>query len=409
MKRWIPALFIAFLGTVSAGASSWEGSAMMAAYGEFPDSGYYAACNSFPRNTVVEVANLENGKTVTVIVTKGLENPGIFLLLSPEAAKVLSMDPGMVFRVRVSAPRNIVDSPALSGGSGGDPDFNPSLLASRSSGYKPSAANTAEPQSETPAAPVPESPSPTAAGEPDAKLSIAPEPSAKENLNAKEEPVPGPEVLARSNDAPKPAEPVTAPILAPEPTSPAAMTEDTALVFGLERPDSLEQTVQADLADPSLMPNGLPETPLATESRPETKEPEAALSDPEIKSDDSGKTEALALGGVEKAPVQPLSVPAALPPASEPAPLKETPPPVFAATSAVPGKYYIQVGAYKTSSSLNSATARLSAYFPVAVDTVTTGPAPLYRLLVGPLGRDETGVALLKVQSLGFKGAFLKN
>ncbi|MCK7487343.1 MAG: hypothetical protein MZU97_18915 [Bacillus subtilis] len=57
--------------------------------------------------------NLENGKTVTVIVTKGLDNPGIFLLLSPEAAKVISMEPGTVSRVRVSAPRNIVDAPLL--------------------------------------------------------------------------------------------------------------------------------------------------------------------------------------------------------------------------------------------------------------------------------------------------------
>ncbi|MCK7487345.1 MAG: hypothetical protein MZU97_18925 [Bacillus subtilis] len=30
-------------------------------------------------------------------------------------------------------------------------------------------------------------------------------------------------------------------------------------------------------------------------------------------------------------------------------------------------------------------------------------------LFVGPLGRDETGVALLQVRSLGFKEAFLKN
>ncbi|MCK7487342.1 MAG: hypothetical protein MZU97_18910 [Bacillus subtilis] len=48
MKRWLPVLCIALLMTLLPGASAWEGSAMMSAYGEFPESGYYAACNSFP-------------------------------------------------------------------------------------------------------------------------------------------------------------------------------------------------------------------------------------------------------------------------------------------------------------------------------------------------------------------------
>ncbi|NLJ46360.1 MAG: SPOR domain-containing protein [Treponema sp.] len=71
--------------------------------------------------------------------------------------------------------------------------------------------------------------------------------------------------------------------------------------------------------------------------------------------------------------------------------------------------YYIQIGAYRSSPSLDAAVSRLRDTFPVTVDTVQAGSGPVYRLFVGPLGRDETGVALLRVRSLGFKEAFLKN
>jgi len=117
---------------VLASASSWEGSAMMGSYGDFPATGYYAACNSFPRNTSVEVANLENGRSITVIVTKGLESSGIFMMLSVEAAQALGVQSGRIARVRATEPRSAVEL-APSGGSGSsyDPDLNPRLLATQ--------------------------------------------------------------------------------------------------------------------------------------------------------------------------------------------------------------------------------------------------------------------------------------
>ncbi len=507
MKRWMPVLCIALVATSFLGASAWEGSAMMSAYGEFPDSGYYAACNSFPRNTAVEVVNLENGKSVTVIVTKGLENPGIFLLLSPEAAKALSMEPGSLSRVRVSAPRNIAETPPSGSGPGGDPDFNPSLLASRAGTLapveeprtvepveappveaEPAAVTAAEPATvATPAATEPVPP-PTAvvsaevapkepAGvpnasdlpeEPEAALPPAPVPG---TLNAKEAPLVRPEVIARSATAPREPGPVTAALPAPEMSAPREVPEDKAVVHGLNRPSPSALPVEAALADPVLVPDELPETALTRKAWPEDPAPSVALADLEIRMDDSGKPEALSRGpsGVpdsERVPGVGLADPivvAKAEPVQEPQPAPAVPPaesvpaeptdvvvtmepaapkppetpikpavapaePVAAApvpvkpplspkepaavpdsSSLLPGRHYIQVGAFKTPAAVETAAARLRGSFPVTVDTVTTGPSPLYRLFVGPLGRDETGVALLQVRSLGFKEAFLKN
>ena len=429
MKRWLPALCIALLTTLFPGASAWEGSAMMSAYGEFPDSGYYAACNSFPRNTAVEVVNLENGKTVTVIVTKGLDNPGIFLLLSPEAAKVISMEPGTVSRVRVSAPRNIIDASSSGSGSAGDPDFNPSLLASRSGAYKspeapkesPPAESTPKPRAEEPKA-LPEEIVKPPAPVPD----FASEPKEPGKLNTKEAPLVRPEVLARSAGVPEPSGPVSAPILEPDISAPTAKTEEKAVVHGLNPPQAVELPVQAALADPVLVPDESQEAALTQEARPADPKPGVALTDLEIRMDEPGKPETPAQvpegpAGAEvivslepTAPKPPETTPKPSTP-DEPAAVVKTvvpaekAPPAPASTAFVKGKYYIQIGAFRTSAALDTAAARLAGSFPVTVDTISSGSSPVYRLFVGPLGRDETGVALLQVRSLGFKEAFLKN
>lgn len=488
MKRWITSLGIALSTAALAGASAWEGSAMMSAYGEFPESGYYAACNSFPRNTAVEVVNLENGKSVTVIVTKGLDNPGIFLLLSPEAAKAVSMEPGMVFRVRVSDPRNIAEVPPAASGSSGDPDYNPSLLAARSGAYRapeppktvePAPAAEGEPSSqvalgaeippeETPAAEESKPAPPKPAGEPDV---LPPPPEAAMNGTAspetREATVARPEVLARTASDPGASAPVTAPIEPPGTLEPEGRPEEKALIHGMNRPASASLPVETALADPVLVPDGLPETALVRQAWPEESEPRVALADLEIRMDESGKPEALARSsgeppaedrtpevGLEEpaaaaaaepmpaasptepaapeesevvvsleptAPRPPQTAAEAAPPPAGPAAAPSTPSspaakppeakagPLPPAEGLVPGMHYIQVGAYRSSPSLDAALSRLRETFPVTVDTVQAGSGPVYRLFIGPLGRDETGVALLRVRSLGFQEAFLKN
>jgi len=162
MKKHSIAFAVVMVALVAlASASSWEGSAMMGSYGDFPSSGYYAACNSFPRNTSVDVVNLENGRTITVIVTRGLESSGVFMMLSVEAAGALGLQPGRVARIRASEPRSAVElAPSSSSSSSFDPDLNPRLMAAQELkrlGYdlEPATPATAQkPAAETQPAPI---------------------------------------------------------------------------------------------------------------------------------------------------------------------------------------------------------------------------------------------------------------
>ena len=86
--------------------SEWEGTTAMGRYGEFPSSGLYGASNSFPRNTLVEVKNLETGMSATVLIVDRLNDPGLFLLLSREAAENLGIEDDQIVRSRVKMADN---------------------------------------------------------------------------------------------------------------------------------------------------------------------------------------------------------------------------------------------------------------------------------------------------------------
>ncbi len=108
--------------------SVWEGSAALGRYGEFPNSGLYGASNSFPKNSFVEVENIENGKRVRVIIVDRLDNSGLLMLLSTEAGGELGIYRNDISRIRVkmisdnNAERSILhDDLAYNP----DPDLNP--------------------------------------------------------------------------------------------------------------------------------------------------------------------------------------------------------------------------------------------------------------------------------------------
>ncbi len=109
----------------------WEGNATQIRRGEFESDGYFAASNSFPNGTVVEVENIRNGRSVQVTVLKRIgDNPNLFLLLSDKAAQRLGINKGDVERVRVViVPDFGSDVPpgAEELTSSQDPDINPNV------------------------------------------------------------------------------------------------------------------------------------------------------------------------------------------------------------------------------------------------------------------------------------------
>jgi hypothetical protein len=88
------------------GSSPWEGAAAVAPSGELPASGFYVATNSFPRNTIVEITNIENGKSTRAIVSNSLNSPGLLATVSQETANLIGMRAGSVSRVRMVQPND---------------------------------------------------------------------------------------------------------------------------------------------------------------------------------------------------------------------------------------------------------------------------------------------------------------
>ena len=86
------------------GSSPWEGAAVTAPEGELPGSGHFIATNSFPRNTVVDIVNIETNRSTRVIVANTLNSPGLLAIVSREAAELIGMRPGSVSRIRMTQP-----------------------------------------------------------------------------------------------------------------------------------------------------------------------------------------------------------------------------------------------------------------------------------------------------------------
>ena len=138
MKRKVLVAALLALSVFAFGASTWEGSAIISDGVTFPTDGLFGACNSFPVNSSVEVQNLENGRKVTVVITATVDNPAVFMALSPMAASALGMKAGASARVRVLAPSAASATPApaapsaaspAKAGETNDPDYNPRALA----------------------------------------------------------------------------------------------------------------------------------------------------------------------------------------------------------------------------------------------------------------------------------------
>ena len=138
MKRKVLVAALLAISVFAFGASTWEGSAIISDGVTFPTDGLFGACNSFPVNSSVEVQNLENGKKVTVVITATVDNPAVFMALSPMAASSLGMKAGASARVRVLAPSAASATPAPASpatalpskaGESTDPDYNPRALA----------------------------------------------------------------------------------------------------------------------------------------------------------------------------------------------------------------------------------------------------------------------------------------
>jgi len=159
VRRLAAAFALLFLAAGPCGAQeAWEGNAAVVRRGTFPEAGLFAASNSFPRDSRVEVRSLVTGTTVQVTILQRIEDTdNIFILLSEQAAERLGVSGSEV--VRVTA-RLVTGPPAGSWKPDGeqafnpDPDINPAAeLQARDLEPPPLEEPASEPPAELPAEP----------------------------------------------------------------------------------------------------------------------------------------------------------------------------------------------------------------------------------------------------------------
>jgi hypothetical protein len=353
------------------GATVWEGAAAAAPAGDLPDAGYYAATNSFPRNTVVDITNLENGKSIRVIVTAGLETPGLLAVLSRDAAEIIGIASRSVGRIRINQPSDPIAFSRFTEGlsSSGDPDYDPRNTAIDESVYSssPLAASGAAfvffPETEW-------------ADDTYREIVDLPEyyPRTEKNVAivSMEYNEPSDFLEPAIGEAPPPVEPfvteyfndaayigkIDEDLVAPvNPVSEPEGRYDYAMLPAEERPPYRENLIDESLL---IYPLGK----IAT--------PNTAIPDDQF--------------------------------------VSSMPPPSVAresANTALQDKYYVQLGAFNKSEIADEEIARIGSAYPLIVQK-SEDSEPIYRLLLGPLNIGEGGAMLQRFKSIGYKDAFLR-
>jgi len=102
MKKRLTIIIIASFLLFQGADSTHEGLAAVAPNGVLPPKGLFVTTNRFPKNTLVEITNIENGKKANAVyVTDNWTNPGILAVVSHEVAELLGMREGSECRIRM--------------------------------------------------------------------------------------------------------------------------------------------------------------------------------------------------------------------------------------------------------------------------------------------------------------------
>jgi hypothetical protein len=117
-------------------------------------------------------------------------------------------------------------------------------------------------------------------------------------------------------------------------------------------------------------------------------------------------------GRVQQVP-SPQTAPA---PWTAPVPRVNPVPPPAPARFSVPlisglewGKYYLQLGLYSRPEMVEAELSRIGQRYPLAVQNAGSPGSPLYRILLGPVSKGESGALLQRFKSLGYTDAFVRS
>ena len=432
----------------------WEGNAGIGQASDFPGSGLYAKSDMFPKNTVVEIKNLETEKSVRAVVIGSSGIPGLVAVLSPETASALSIKAGSVCRVRIFIP-SITERPAdgtvVDGTrqTNADPDANPAAAVNQPANPEVPLESIAEspkdplvalaPEEEAAAAPAPaasdaSAPAETSAAAPasESRASAPAESSVSKSSAATASPAETASSVAAPAEETAPAVVVAAIPSADE--EPAAGTEPVADESAIAVSEPAESGTP-EVSD-TTAPTAEPELAVAGEESSTEPESEVALVPAEPlppASPAPAQTDVPVVA--ENAPVPPSSAavsPSAIPeaaPIEQPqkaaAPVESAPAPAAVVVAPAPapaqnmtnvpvvnslakGSYYVQIGTYADMSNVKKIVDKYGSKYPFTVEKGASKNGDTLKVYVGPVKKDEYGAVLERFRQLGFKDAFVK-
>jgi len=380
----ISRLLVLFAFLISAGASSplyaqsvWSGNASVDQtefvnfLEDFPLAG---ASSSFTRNTKVLVTNPQNNKSVEITIVKRAPRPGVFLVLSEAAGNALSIPSGQVIPVQVQVVTTGSTS-AYDEFRSADPDINPAVSVPPLDETELSAGElnpelTAIPEVES----IPEMTDESFAEVPLSGEEMVPVPVPADTLRVEREEPGLTEALPGEVDVPVTDALVTpVEILSEEVPAGEIIAEEIP-----SEPDAETETAvltEADEIRDSILPTGDNVIYFLTPSdfRPPTG--------PVDVKEDAGEIVPVLVdrSSLEKFIVSQLNN----------------------------GSSYIQLGAYTSPESIYEEILSIEDRYPMVVWTENGRDGTLYKLLVGPLTRDETGVLSYRFRSTGYNDLFL--
>jgi len=403
MKRWV-VLCLLMIPVLAFTDSYWEGDAAIQRGDTAFESGLYAASNSFAPDTRLNVQNLDNGKSTPATVSERADGQSnLLILLSPKAADAIGIVAGSIARVRITLAQ------VPSAGSAAEPEgaFNPDSDVNPAAAYVPNPATpqaaqqpqqpAEQPSAQQPPAQEPQQTAgqqqPAAAVQADEDAQILAEEASRSPQKELFPPPREDERFAYKEAPPAETPTVTGQNAAPPQPQPAVPLAEAQEPTPQEAGSSTPQPEQPGATEPLLLPptgKAHAETPGASP---------AGLS--------GGET--LALQAPETPPEQPSNAPMT----TKPVETQPGQPQIVSSLPKLSGKrdsatFYVQLGAYATQDVAQGLAARFMQTYPVIVLAPSSGDKQIYKVLIGPLNKAESGTLLPLFKFHGFRDAFVR-
>jgi hypothetical protein len=413
MKRIIFFVILTLFAGLNLSAQRvWEGTVVAGRYGDFPPAGYYGTSNIFPRNSLVNVQNIANGKIVQIIISGGLEDPAFFLVLSRQASDALGLDRNDTANVRVSLALTSGD-PIVQGVSdlpySNDPEINP---AAKAGDVNSGMEKKSLPPDYVPYVPV-EPPPPMTYRPLEPEPPKVPEtpPQAVYESPAAEE---SPSISSRFSASGDTVFVITESPFAELPEEKPAISDRRAAE---KTPGSMDEWTIVEDPAPKIMPIPAPvpvmPPPAPVPQRAPVPQPARGGEAPKMETvitlepakprppdEDAASLDSII------AEISEASSSGASPSGANAEWARENLPLV----ASLPAKsYYLQVASHRNPESVKPVVDALKTAYPVyPVVVLSGGGDPLYRVMVGPIKEDERGVVLRHIRAKGYRDAFLK-